>query len=57
MTCKDCIFWEGDKYSNHGVCHRYPRIISHGDLSYYAIADDDDWCGEFVSNDEVYNEA
>jgi hypothetical protein len=56
-TCENCLFWEGDKYTEHGICHRYPRLIPYKDLSYYPIADKDDWCGEFTSSGEREDEA
>jgi hypothetical protein len=50
--CATCAFFESDKKTELGECHRYPPTLlpeEEGRLSFsFALTASDEWCGEFV---------
>jgi len=49
--CGTCAFFESDKKTEIGECHRYPPILlpdEQGVSFSFTLTAADDWCGEFV---------
>lgn len=56
--CETCVFFNPDKHSNDGYCHRYPPLTrlrgGSGDHSWWVQPEVlvSDWCGEFQPKGE-----